>query len=124
MPRVFDHVFIFSTILFTVYSQLIMRWKVGLAGPLPTDLPGKMQFIASLLLNPWVMSGIVATFFAGVSWMLAMSKFAISYAFPFVSLNYILILLASVLLFHESFTVAKLLGTGFVVFGIIIIAQG
>lgn len=124
MNRLIEHTFIFSTILFTVYSQLIMRWRVTEAGALPTDLSGKVQYIVALLLNPWVISGIVATFLAGVSWLLAMTKFEISYAYPFVSLTYVLVLAAGFLLFHESLSTTKLAGSALVVLGIIIIARG
>src|SRR4051794_31687322 len=82
MAKALDHVYIASTILFTVYSQLVMRWQVGLVGPLPPDVPGKIGFVVHLLLNPWVLSGVAATFLAGVSWMMTMTKFQLSYAFP------------------------------------------
>lgn len=124
MHSLFDHVYIFSTILFTVCSQIIMRWQVAKAGAIPPDFSGKIQFVVSLLLNPWVMTGIVATFLAGVSWMLAMTRFEVSYAFPFVSLTYILVLVASIYLFNESFTLTKFAGTLIVTLGIIIIARG
>ena len=112
--------YIFSTVIFTVYSQLIMRWQVSLAGGLPQEFSGKFQYIGSLLLNPWVLSGVVSTFLAGVSWMLAMTKFEVSYAFPFVSLNYVLILFASFFIFNEQLTMAKLIGTVIVAIGIIV----
>ncbi len=123
MLRALDHSYIVSAILLTVYSQLIMRWQVGHVSPLPADLDGKIQFIATLLLNPWILSGLVATFFSGLSWMLVLTKFEMSYAFPFVSINYVLVLIASVFLFHESLTMAKIIGTGFVILGIVIIAR-
>jgi len=124
MNRFLDHMYIASTIIFTVYSQLIMRWQVGLAGPLPVDLSGKLSYVGYLLINPWVISGVVATFFAGVSWMLAMTKFEISYAYPFISLNFLIILVAGYLLFSESMSGIKLIGTGLVILGLIVIAKG
>lgn len=124
LTRLIEHSFIFSTILFTVYSQLIMRWQVSAAGPLPSNLSDKMGYVIALLMNPWVMSGIVATFLAGVSWMLVMTKFEISYAYPFVSLNYILVLVAGFLLFQETISITKLAGSALVVLGIIVIARG
>ncbi len=123
MNKFLDHMYIVSTIVFTVYSQLIMRWQVQLAGPLPTPFSGKLSYVAQLLLNPWVLSGVVATFFAGISWMLAMTKFEISYAYPWVSINFVLMLLLGVLLFGESFNIAKVFGTLFVIAGIIVIAR-
>lgn len=124
MGRLFDHVFIFSTIIFTVYSQLIMRWQVTEAGALPSDMAAKLIYIVTLLLNPWVLSGILATFLAGVSWMLTMTKFEISYAYPFVSLNYLLVLAAGFMLFNETISMAKILGSVLVILGIIVISKG
>lgn len=124
MSRLIDHLYIASTVFFTVYSQLIMRWQVSQAGNLPVDFIGKVLFVAQLFLNPWILSSIVATLFAGISWMLAMSRFEISYAYPWVSLNFVLMLLLGVLLFDESFNTAKVLGTLLAVAGIVVITRG
>jgi len=123
MTGIFDHFYIFSTIFFTVYSQVIIRWQVSNAGDLPEDLSGKIIFIGHLFLNPWIISSIFATLFAGISWMLAMTRFEISYAYPWVSLNFILMLILGVLLFNEIFNVAKLLGTLLIFAGLIVMAR-
>jgi multidrug transporter EmrE-like cation transporter len=118
-----SHLFIFATVFFTVYSQVVMRWQVNNAGELPTDFSNKLVFVAQLLIKPWVISGILSTFLAGVSWMLAMTKFEISYAFPFMGLNYVLILLAGGILFNESITLARVFGVAIVIIGLIIVAR-
>lgn len=123
MPRAIDHLYILGTLLFAVYSQLVMRWQVSAAGSPPPDLGGKVAFVVSLLLNPWVLSGLLATFLSGVAWMLAMTRFEISYAYPFIGLNFVLVPAAGVLLFGESMSGPKLAGTGLVVLGIIVIAR-
>lgn len=123
MTKIFEHVYIFSTIIFTVYSQLIMRWQVSQAGPLPLDSMGKVNFVIHLFMNPWVISGLIATFCSGVSWMLAMSKFEISYAYPWIGLNFVLMLFFGVLLFDELLSTPKILGTLLVVLGILIISR-
>ncbi|WP_176054644.1 DMT family transporter [Paraburkholderia caribensis] len=82
-----------------------------------------MQFVLHLLLNPWVLSGIVATFFAGISWMLALTKFELSYAYPFTSLVYMLVLVSGVLFFKDSMSVGRLTGTAVVMLGVLMIAK-
>lgn len=124
MNKFSDHIYILSTIFFTTYSQLIMRWQVGNTGGLDPGLEGKIFFIVKMLTNIWVLSGIAATFLAGISWMMAMTKFEISYAFPFVSLNYILILVAGFIVFGESFSAVKAVGTLLVIAGLITISRG
>lgn len=124
MVRMIDHVYIVGTVAFTVYSQLIMRWQVSQAGTLPSDFFGKMSFVAHLFLNPWILTSILATLCAGISWMLAMSRFEISYAYPWVALNFVLMLFGGVLLFDESFSVPKMLGSLLIIAGIVVIARG
>ncbi|WP_427183516.1 EamA family transporter [Bordetella bronchialis] len=118
------HIYIASMLAFTTYSQVVMRWQVGKAGQLPISSGGKALFIAHLLSNPWVLSGIFATFLAGVSWMMALSKFELSYAYPFTGLVYVLVMLASFFLFGDSISTGKVVGTLVMIAGLIIVSRG
>jgi len=107
-----------------MYSQLVIKWQVNNAGELPLDHFGKLKFLLILLLNPWVISAILATLGAGLSWMLAMSKFDLSYAYPFLSLVYAFMMVASVVFFNESLTMNKIIGVFFIMIGIVILTKG
>jgi multidrug transporter EmrE-like cation transporter len=124
MARFSSHIYILLTVLLTVYSQLVMRWQVGIAGPLPADLFGKVGYIVGLLINPWVLTGILATFCAGVSWMMTLTQFQIGYAYPFVSLTYVLVMFGGIALFNDSVGLSRLVGTAVVMVGVLIIARG
>jgi len=123
LARVLDHFYIFATMGLAIYSQLIMRWQVSLAGPLPDSLMNKALFVGRLLLTPWVITAIAASFFSGIAWMMAMTKFEVSYAYPWVSLNYVIVLGFGVWLFHETFTLHKLIGTILIIAGLIVITK-
>lgn len=107
-----------------VYSQLIIRWQVLKAGALPESFQGKAIFVARLLLNPWILTALAATFIGGVAWMLATTKFEISYAYPWVSLVFIFVFLGGIFLFGESFTFPKIAGMLLILSGIVVIAKG
>jgi multidrug transporter EmrE-like cation transporter len=124
MTRILDHTYILATVVFTVYSQLVMRSEVVKAGSLPTDILGKMSFVAHLFLNPWVFSSLLSSLLAGISWMLTMSRFEISYAYPWIGLNFVLMLLFGGILFGESISSTKVIGTLLVVAGVLVIARG
>lgn len=118
-----NHLYIFSTIFFTVYSQLIMRWQVSSAGSLPEDGMEKFLFVGHLLLKPWVISALIATFLAGISWMMALTKFEISYAFPWTAINFVLVFLVAAVLFGEAINVYKIIGMALVVAGIVVLGK-
>lgn len=60
---------------------------------------------------------------AFLCWVGLMTKFELSYAYPFMSLAFALVLGLGVFLFHESITVSKVLGIALIVMGIIIGSQ-
>ena len=118
------YLYIAATVLLTVYGQIVLKWQVGLVGPLPEAAAKKLLFLLQLLINPWVISGFVAAFLASIAWMAAMTKFQLSYAYPFMSLNFVLVLGLSVWLFQEPVSVAKVAGIALVMLGIIVGSQG
>jgi multidrug transporter EmrE-like cation transporter len=118
-----NHLYIFLTIAFTVYGQLVIKWQVGKAGSFPDDMPEKLLHISKLLLNPWIVSSFSCAFLAAISWIVAVSKFPLSYAYPFMSLAFVLVLLLSSALFHESITLPKVIGVGLITAGVIISSQ-
>jgi multidrug transporter EmrE-like cation transporter len=111
------------TIVFTVYGQLVLKWQIEQAGALPAGGIDKLAFLLHLLLNPWVFSGFFSAFLASLAWMAAMTKFELSHAYPFMSLNFVLVLMAGGLLFNEAITPYKLAGLALIVVGIIVGSQ-
>lgn len=114
------YIFIAGTILFTVYGQIILKWRIGKYGALPEAILPKLKFIIGLLIDPFIISGFASAFIASLFWMAAMTKFQISFAYPFMSLSFILVLFLSILLLGEVLTIGKVLGLFFIVTGIII----
>lgn len=108
------------TVLLTVYGQLVVRWQVGRAGALPDGTGDRFSYLGQLVLNPWVLSAFLAAFLAAVSWMIVLNRFDLSRAYPFTSLSFVLVLLASAALFAESITVAKVGGIALIIAGLVV----
>jgi multidrug transporter EmrE-like cation transporter len=119
-----DFTYILGAVLFTVYGQLVVKWQVAKAGTLPMDLSKRIMFLMNLLINPWIISGMAAGLFALICALAAMTKFELSYAYPFMSLAFVLVLILSAFLFHEVVTVPKVLGVLLIISGIIVASRG
>jgi drug/metabolite transporter (DMT)-like permease len=124
MTRLIDYLYIFSTIIFTVYGQLILKWRISQLGALPTYPIQKLKFLLSLLFDPFIFSGFAAAFVASLAWMAAMTKFEISHAYPFMSLNFVLVLILSVGVLGETVSFFKVAGIALIVFGTVVAARG
>jgi drug/metabolite transporter (DMT)-like permease len=118
------YVYIFSMVLLTVYAQLILKWRVDVAGGLPADFSDKLSYLARLVTNPWVISGLSCGFLAFLCWTLALSYFELSFAYPFTSLSFVLVLVLSVLFFGETPTPTKVIGILLILVGLFVSSRG
>lgn len=118
-----NYLYIFGCIAFTVYGQLILKWRITQKGNLPVELTEKLKFLAKALFDPFIISGFFAAFIASLFWMAAMTKFELSTAYPFMSLAFVLVLLFSAILFREPITLGKILGMALICAGIIVTAK-
>jgi multidrug transporter EmrE-like cation transporter len=126
MKSAFDlpgHVYILLTLAFTVYGQLVLKWQMGSAGPLPAGLLDKLAFLLQQFMNPWIFSGFVSAFVASLAWMAAMTRFELNYAYPFMSLAFVIVMVLGVVFLGEAVNARKVLGTLMVVAGLVVIAR-
>jgi multidrug transporter EmrE-like cation transporter len=119
-----DYIYVLLTIALTVYGQLVLKWRVGQRGSFPSSTKQKIAFLMGLVFDPAVLSGFAAAFLASLAWMAAMTKFELSHAYPFMSLNFVMVLLLSAWLFHEPMTPNKLAGVALIIVGTVVVGRG
>lgn len=116
-----DYLLILGCLVFTVYGQMVLKWRMDQLGALPEGGTWVvLRHLVGLIVDPVILSSFVAAFFASLAWMAAMTKFELSYAYPFTSLNFVAVLVLSVWLLGESMTLSKALGIGLIVLGTVI----
>jgi len=113
------HIYILLTLIFTVYGQLVLKWQMGHAGPMPEPVSDKLLFLFQQFLKPWILSGLVAAFLASLAWMAAMTRLDLNYAYPFMSLAFIIVLGFAIIFLDEPLSAQRVFGTLLVVSGLI-----
>ena len=53
------YLYIMGTVMFTVYGQLILKWRIERYGSLPDPFGGKLFFLLKLLFDPFILSGFL-----------------------------------------------------------------
>ena len=126
-PTLVAHLYLAATVATSVYSQMVMKWRISgrFAGlKIPEGVWPKVVTLFTVLFDPFVFSGLVATFVSGLCWMATMSKLEISYAYPFTSLGFALVVVLSWLLFGEAMNAWKVAGVALIMAGIAVASQG
>lgn len=121
--------FILFTVLTNAAAQLML--KQGMTNLYPITI-GPLSFasdtlvgkLGMTLLNPWVMFGLITFVISMASHLFVLSKVEISFAYPFLSLAYIVVAVAAWTWFGEDLNHYRLAGIAFICFGTVLIAQG
>ena len=108
------------TVALTVYGQLIVKWRVGLAGALPEGTGAKIEFLLRLAATPWIVSVFAAAAVAALCWMAAMTKLELSRAYPFVGASFVAVLVLSAVFFDERLNAYKVAGVALIVLGLFV----
>lgn len=124
MQYLTSYVFVALTVLFTVSGQIAIKWAVLQSGETPSNIYHKLTFIGRMLLNGWVIFGLLAAFVASLTWILAMTKLPLSHAYPFVAISFVLVLVLSNIFFSEPITNLKIIGVVLIIAGIVVASQG
>jgi drug/metabolite transporter (DMT)-like permease len=123
VSRFADYGYILATIALTVYGQLILKWRVNQIGGMPGNLKEKASQLFLLLLDPFILSGYFAAFCAALAWTLALSRFDLNFAYPFMSLSYVIVLFLSAFILSEPLSAGRMLGVGLIVLGTAVVSR-
>lgn len=113
--------YIFGTIFFIVYGQLIIKWQMAGTRPLPNNFSEKIIVLIQMSIEPWIPSAFLSAFMSSLCWMAAIIVFELSYSDPLMSLSFMFVL--SEFFFYESITLPKLSGVSLNMTSIIAEAQ-
>jgi multidrug transporter EmrE-like cation transporter len=116
--------YIVGTILFTVYGQLILKWRIVDYGEMPEGSSDKIVFLFKLLFDPYIFSGFTAAFIASFFWMAAMTKFDLSHAYPIIVGGLALVTSVIAIVFlKEPISTYKILGICLIICGVYFVSK-
>ena len=81
---------------------------------------GSLKAIAS---NPVVWAGLALFGLSALAWLFVLSRTSLSFAYPFASLTYLLIVLVDRFVFHEEVPPARWAGVALIMAGIVLVAR-
>jgi uncharacterized membrane protein len=109
-----------ASTLLVVFSHLLMKaGLIALAGHAPSaSLQGR---ILAYLFQPWLVEGLALYALASLFWMLAVAQKDVSFLYPLTSVNYVLVVTGSLIIFHEVISPRRWMGVAFIVLGVVLL---
>lgn len=109
----------------SAFAQIAL--KAGMASSPVERLVGKPPSAVSLLyvlFSPFVLFGLFLYFGSALVWLSVLSRVEVSTAYPFVAVGFVLTGLLGWLVFNDSFSTTKIVGTILILAGVVILSRG
>ena len=119
---VINLVLIFISIVLGVLGQIAMKYGSVQVGTINFSQP--FTFVISALTNFYTLLGLGLYFISSVFWIIVLSRVELSFAYPLISLGFILVLIVSALLFHEKVLTIHYAGIVLIIAGVVLITRG
>lgn len=110
-------------VLLNAAAQLLLKAGTNRVGEFAFSLDNVVPVGTRLVSSPYILGGLACYVVSVVVWILALSRVPVSVAYPMLSVGYIVNAIAAWALFGESLAAQKLVGIGFIVVGVYLVAR-
>jgi multidrug transporter EmrE-like cation transporter len=114
---------VLTGVLLNAAAQLLLKAGTNRIGEFAFSLSNIVPVGLKVATSPFVFGGLACYAVSVVVWILALSRVPVSVAYPMLSIGYIVNAGAAWLLFGESLTAQKLVGIGFIIVGVWLVAR-
>jgi multidrug transporter EmrE-like cation transporter len=114
---------VLAGVLLNAAAQLLLKAGTNRIGEFAFSLANVVPVGLKVATSPFVIGGLACYVVSVVVWILALSRVPVSVAYPMLSVGYIVNAVAAWFLFGESLGAQKLVGIGFIVVGVWLVAR-
>ena len=110
-------------VLLNASAQLLLKAGTLRIGEFAFTADNIVPVGMRLASNPFILGGVACYVVSLVVWIMGLSRVPVSVAYPMLSVGYVVNAVAAWMLFGESITAQKLIGIGFIVVGVFLVAR-
>ena len=114
---------VMTGVLLNAAAQLLLKAGTNRVGEFSFALENLVPIGSRLAFSPFILGGLACYVVSVVVWILALSRVPVSVAYPMLSVGYVVNAVAAWILFGESLSMQKLVGIGFIVVGVFLVAR-
>lgn len=111
---------IWISVLLSAVAQMFL--KQGMTGLKRRGVTGPLDLVLGVALQGWIWLWAASFVIATVLWLLGLQRLELSYAYPLLSIGYVLVNLLSVIFFHERVDRMRWLAVAIISAGVVLIS--
>lgn len=116
-------ILIIVSIFLTAGGQLMLKMGMAQIGHFDFNIHNLLPIMYKVVTNLPILGGLFIYFISLAIWLMVLSRAEVSFAYPLISMGYIINALAAYYWFGENLTPTRILGICIVITGVFLIAR-
>lgn len=114
---------ILFTVLTNAAAQIMLKKGMMMIGAVPLEAAGALTTALRIVMNPWVFLGLCTFVVSMGSHLIVLSRVDLSFAYPFLSLAYVVAAAYAYFVFKEDVNNFRIAGIALICMGTILISR-
>jgi multidrug transporter EmrE-like cation transporter len=114
---------ILAVVVTNAMSQMLLKQGMNTIGNFSFEGASLVRMLPVVAFNPYVVGGLAVLVFSMGLHLMALSRVELSFAYPFLSVSYVLVLLAGYIWFGEAINASRVLGVALICLGTFFVAR-
>ncbi len=114
---------VLTGVLLNAAAQLLLKAGTNVVGHFEFQLDNLIPIGMKIAFQPYILGGMTCYAVSLVVWIMALSRVPVSVAYPMLSIGYVINAAMAYFWFGEPLAAQKLLGLGFIVIGVVLVAR-
>lgn len=125
MSLAYSIMLILISISIAVCGQILLKIGINRIGVGEmSSFEALRQLFTGVIKSPMVLTGLFLYFISAAIWIVVLSTVELSFAYPFIGLTYVLVLVLSKVILKEDISLIRWAGAAIITIGVIVISRG
>jgi len=110
-------------VLLNAFAQLALKQGMRAIGLFSFSMENIFPILAKVSLNPFILAGLTCYVLSVLFWLMVLSRVEVSFAYPLLSIGYVVTAFAGYLFFNENMSVLRWMGVLIICLGVYLITR-
>ena len=122
-PKHRNLLLILTSVILIDLGQLILKFALNQYENIIWNAATLISNFFYFAFDPLIWIGVFLMIFSALTWLMALSKTSLSYAYPILSIGYVLVAVLSWLCFDEIMNITKAIGLDIIAIGVFMLSN-
>jgi len=110
-------------VLLNAFAQILLKKGMLSIGYFELHFQTFFPILKKVTINSYILSGLASYVISVVIWLLVLARVEVSYAYPFLSVGYVVVALVGYFIFQENLSWMRVIGIAVIIVGVLLLSR-